>query len=189
LRIYTGTGDKGKTSLIGGERVSKGDPRVGAYGEVDELSAFLGCLATTLPAPLQSVAAEIDDIQSNLFIIGAYLATSPAARGEESLPPFPDSAAADLETAIDRMTAEMPPLAGFILPGGHFAAALAHVARCVCRRAERGLVRCKDAEGEAEIPFPQAAFVYINRLSDWLFVFARYVNHITGETDRLWKTE
>jgi cob(I)alamin adenosyltransferase len=175
MKIYTRTGDHGETSLFGGTRVRKDVARIEAYGTIDELSSFLGVArATGLP---QSVDQIIEGVQSDLFEIGAHLASPGTSR-------FPGPGAertAALEQAIDAMEAELPPLTSFILPGGVSAAATLHVARTVCRRAERRVVTIDDLS-EATV----SSVAFLNRLSDYLFVAARFVNHLAGGAEVTW---
>lgn len=179
-RIYTKTGDAGQTALGDGSRVGKDHPRVAAYGSVDELNAVVGLLLTCAPAESEL----LQTIQNDLFDVGADLC----------LPPMPDEApdsrlrikaeqSQRLEAAIDRLNADLSPLKSFILPGGTPAAAWCHLARTVCRRAERDVVALSRVEGEtvnAEV------IVYLNRLSDLLFVLARAYNN-NGASDILWQ--
>jgi cob(I)alamin adenosyltransferase len=185
MKIYTGTGDSGKTGLFSGERISKGDSRIEAYGDVDELNSVLGALGAVLPDAADDARAELEKIQSTLFRIGARLATASDSPSVSVLPEVTPDDAAFLETAIDRMEDRLPPLGGFILPGGCMASAWAHVARSVCRRAERHVVRL--AEGQDAPVSLKAIVVYLNRLSDYLFVLARHLNHLQGEPDHLWE--
>jgi cob(I)alamin adenosyltransferase len=185
MKVYTGTGDRGKTSLFSGERVAKADARIDAYGDVDELSAVIGAVVAALPGEANTLAADLQAIQSDLFELGAWLATTPASGAAGQLPPFDAGRAAGLETAMDAMDAELPELKAFILSGGHPAAALAHVARTVCRRTERHVLRLTAAEGEAAVP--ASVLVYLNRLSDYLFVCARFCNHLCGVADIPWQ--
>jgi cob(I)alamin adenosyltransferase len=180
-RIYTKTGDQGETSLGDGTRVVKDHPRVAAYGDVDELNAVLGLLRASLPANGgEEEAALLRDIQNDLFDVGADLCVPLSA------PPTEDARlrvraeqAVRLERAIDRFNAELAPLTSFILPGGSLAAAWCHLARTVCRRAERSVV----ALGRREPLNPQIV-IYLNRLSDLLFVLARVFNR--GGQEVLW---
>jgi cob(I)alamin adenosyltransferase len=188
MKIYTGSGDRGKTSLFSGERVAKDDARLAAYGDLDELSSVIGALGASLPPACADLRQELEDIQSDLFPIGAWLATTPGAPAAASLPPLDPEGAAILERCIDRFDAGLPPLAGFILPGGHAAAAWAHIARTVCRRTERSVVRVAAGVTEAAAAEQmQRAGVYLNRLSDYFFILARHINRIQGIGDRLWK--
>jgi cob(I)alamin adenosyltransferase len=193
MRIYTKAGDRGKTGLFSGERVSKAHVRVDAYGDVDELNSVLGALISSLsgadPAAIPAeLPGELRDIQSQLFRLGAALATTPDSPVLRELPPLDPAAVTALESAMERMDRELPPLSGFVLPGGHPNACWAHVARTVCRRAERRVVavlECPDAgtaEGRTAL-----AVRYLNRLSDYLFVLARYCNHRHGVPEPLWQ--
>lgn len=185
MKIYTGTGDRGKTGLFSGERLPKSDDRIEAYGDVDELNSVLGVLAATLPAKTETTGDELVVIQSHLFHVGAWLATTSDSSRTEALTPVDDSMWRFLESAIDRMETMLPPLSAFVIPGGHEAAAMAHVARTVCRRAERRAVRL--AQGDPHPELLSGTLIYLNRLSDYLFVLARYFNHVTGHGDQLWE--
>ena len=178
-RIYTRAGDQGETGLVDGTRVPKNDPRVAAYGEVDELNAFLGLVRARKPDA--DIDALLEQIQRDLFALGARLAdprgTTTSGPGKAEL------GAADvtrLEKAIDRLETELPPLRRFILPGGSETGAVLHLARTVCRRAERRTVSLGDA------PAGPLAIVYLNRLSDLLFVMARAVNRRAGAAETEW---
>lgn len=188
MKIYTGTGDKGKTSLFSGERVSKSDARIDAYGDLDELNSILGALVSHLVAEKELVS-ELQQIQSDLFRASAWLATRPDSVAIESLEEISKEQIVFLEKNIDRIEKELPVLKGFILPGGHITAAWAHVARTVCRRCERKVVPLinKALKSKAGQQY-QNMFVLLNRLSDYLFVLARYCNHLHGVSDKLWKT-
>ncbi|MBI4263209.1 MAG: cob(I)yrinic acid a,c-diamide adenosyltransferase [Acidobacteria bacterium] len=170
MKIYTKTGDAGETSLFDNTRVSKADPRVDAYGEVDELNACLGAArAASLHADLASV---VESIQRDLFALGARLA-DPSSRIADRVEKAAVTSAdvERLEQTIDRLEAELPPLRRFILPGGSPAGALLHLARTVCRRAERRVIGLGPGAVEPML------LVYLNRLSDLLFVMARAANH------------
>jgi len=170
LKIYTRTGDAGQTSLFGGARVPKNDARIEAYGTVDELSSFVGLARASWPgSPIDHHFAQI---QSDLFAVGAHLASPGTSRFAGVDPEH----VAELERAIDSMDGELEPLRNFILPGGSATAAHLHVARAVCRRAERLVVALHDS-----------SVVYLNRLSDFLFVAARYANKQLGVADVPWK--
>ncbi len=188
MKIYTGTGDHGQTSLFSGERVPKNHGRVQAYGAVDELNSILGALAAALPAQTSGLCNQVQQVQSELFQVGAWLATTsraPVANRLESL----TGATQRLEGAIDQMQAELDPLHDFILPGGHPTAAWSHVARSVCRRVERrvaGLLQDAPAN-EAPLEDLQQVLIYLNRLSDYLFVLARTLNKAAGLADTVWK--
>lgn len=176
MKIYTRTGDLGQTSLFGGARVAKNDPRIEAYGTVDELSSFLGLArASSLP---QEVDAMLDDVQRDLFEVGAHLASPGTSRfaGVDA------SRIEALELAIDTMERELTQLQNFILPGGTTGAAQLHVARTVCRRAERCVVALQDDSAPT-----RSTIVYLNRLSDYLFVAARFVNHRAGCPETAWR--
>jgi cob(I)alamin adenosyltransferase len=178
-RIYTKTGDRGETALGDGSRVAKDHPRVAAYGAVDELNAVLGLLVASGPP---SEADLLRGIQNDLFDVGADLCVP--ATAEETpgarLRVRPEQTAR-LEQAIDRLNATLSPLSSFVLPGGTAAAAWAHLARTVCRRAERDVVALARAE-----PVNPEVIVYLNRLSDLLFVLARVYNN-NGRDDVLWQ--
>ena len=187
MKIYTGTGDKGKTSLFSGERISKADAQIDAYGDLDELNSILGALAAHLSAGEKRVA-ELQQIQSDLLQAGSWLATRPDSGAIDSLREIAADQIRFLEKAIDRYEKELPGLNAFILPGGHISAAWAHVARAVCRRCERKAVSltARSIKPKAAEPY-QRVLVYLNRLSDYLFVMARYCNHIHGVADKPWK--
>src|SRR5690606_30288722 len=163
----------------GGARVSKDDPRVEAYGTVDELNAFLGLARTQgLSGDMDSVLA---DVQSDLFQLGAELAMAPGQEAKLATTPIDELSVTRLEDAIDRSEAELPALTSFVLPGGTGGAAALHVARTVCRRAERLLIRLSRAESQRPV-----AVIYLNRLSDLLFSYARLVNHRAQVPDVPW---
>jgi cob(I)alamin adenosyltransferase len=188
MKIYTGSGDRGKTSLFSGERVAKDNQRVEAYGELDELNSTIGALIAALPSQAEEVRLELAKIQADLFHIGAWVATSPGAAAADSLPPIDPDLATCLEGSIDRMDATLAPLTGFILPGGSPSAAWAHIARTVCRRAERRVVRLSADINDVEAAEQaRRAVVSLNRLSDYFFVLARYLNRIQAIEDVLWK--
>jgi cob(I)alamin adenosyltransferase len=187
MKIYTGTGDRGKTSLFSGERVSKSDRQVAAYGDVDELSSLLGVLAAGVEGHPDLVAA-LREIQSDLFYIGAWLATTPGSSSAAELLEITPEKIHGLEKAIDAMEADLDPLTEFILPGGHLTSALAHTARAVCRRAERRVVAVIDAFADSGATSGcDRGLMYLNRLSDYLFVFARHCNRIAGVADIPWR--
>ncbi len=186
MTLYTRTGDKGDTGLFGGGRVPKSHPRVTAYGEVDELNSTLGLARSALredPA-LGSVDAGLARVQAECFIIGALLAT-PADRIDKLGTPFKDGLPADssirLEKEIDAWEKNLPALKTFILPGGGRAGAALHLARAVSRRAERSVVELAAAD-----TVPDGVIVYMNRLSSWLFIAARFVNKETGHAETPW---
>jgi cob(I)alamin adenosyltransferase len=179
-RIYTKTGDDGETGLFGGGRVSKSHPRVEAYGAVDELNAVLGWACTA--GLTESTGAALREVQADLFAIGAHLATPVLERrSAPKLPPLPHDRIAVLESWIDTAESELPALRSFILPGGSDAGAALHVARTVCRRAERRTVQLALTD-----TVPTVIIVYLNRLSDLLFVLARLENQRAGVTEAPW---
>jgi cob(I)alamin adenosyltransferase len=180
MKIYTKTGDQGDTGLFGGPRVPKDSLRIETFGNVDELNSVLGLArAEGLPAYVDPL---MEQIQNELFSLGAELATpDPAAHGTALIGP---RQIAVLEQAIDRFEATLPPLTQFILPGGTKAAAQLHLARTVCRRAERRLVSLARESSE---PIGPDLLVYLNRLGDLLFVLARAVNAATGSPDIAWR--
>jgi cob(I)alamin adenosyltransferase len=187
MKIYTGSGDRGKTSLFSGERVSKADLRVEAYGDVDELNSFLGGLVAALPPAEVELAEEIEQIQSVLLHIGARLAVKPGSPVSAELKEITQEHSKGLERAIDRIDEGLPTLKDFILPGGHISAAWAHLARAVCRRAERHVVNLSTIQTEiGDTEQLINVIVYLNRLSDYLFVVARLCNKIHGLSDTLW---
>lgn len=180
MKIYTRTGDDGETGLFGGPRVRKDVPRIEAYGTVDELNAVLGLVLTAeLPADVSGVIARV---QHELFDLGAQLATPDPARHNTDL--VAPAKIAALEADIDRFEATLAPLRNFILPGGARGAALLHLARTVSRRAERRLVTLVHTPGETIAP---EALVYLNRLSDLLFVLARVTNAAAAIPDIPWQ--
>ncbi len=211
MKIYTRSGDRGRTSLFSGERVSKDSERIEAYGDVDELNSSLGVLAALISRradPSDEIAAlqaDLLQIQEDLFVASGWLATRPGSPAGATLTPFSEERTARLETVIDRYEARLEPLTRFLFPGGDLAAAWCHMARCICRRAERSAVHLRaqerDAEASAGTEAPKAEdpaageaalaheriLAYLNRLSDFLFVLARTCNRIAGETDRLWQ--
>jgi cob(I)alamin adenosyltransferase len=179
MKIYTKTGDKGETGLFGGERVKKSHARVDAYGEVDELNSVIGLVRSEpIDAALDALFARV---QANLFNVGAELATPAGSKVELGIDLIGEADVLELELAIDRAESELLPLKTFVLPGGCRAAALLHLGRTVCRRAERRLVALSDDE-----PVRGECIRYLNRLSDALFVLARLANHRAGVADVPW---
>jgi len=181
MKIYTKTGDSGETSLFGGGRVPKSHPRVRAYGDVDELSSALGVVRATEPRDLEDRLLE--SVQRNLFAIGGHLATPNPEKVALALAKadLSHDQVDELEATIDRATEELPPLTAFILPAGTPKAAALHLARTICRRAERSVVQLSQ-----ESPVPELFLEYLNRLSDALFVLARLANHRAGLGDTTW---
>ncbi len=187
MKIYTGTGDRGTTSLFSGERVPKSHDRLKAYGDLDELSSFLGLLAARLPREEKEMVDQLQRIQGDLLRMGAWLATTPDSQSACVLTEMTDAPRRCVERSIDAMQERLQPLTQFILPGGHETAGLAHVARTVCRRAERDVVAMYSAMSEEErTPQVEEFLVYLNRLSDYLFVLARFCNVMHGVGDVLW---
>jgi cob(I)alamin adenosyltransferase len=181
LKIYTKTGDKGKTSLIGGTKVLKSDLRIEAYGTVDELNSFTGlCLDHLKSANIQNVLTEIQD---RLFTIGSSLACDPEKETKMKIPDLHETDVELLEKEIDLMNETLPPMKSFILPGGHIIVSTLHIARCVCRRAERCCVKMIKKEMEV----PELIIKYLNRLSDYLFVLARFAANRLQVEEIPWK--
>lgn len=184
MTLYTRTGDKGDTGLFGGGRVPKSHPRVAAYGSVDELNSQLGAARAALPAGHAALDAALERVQGECFVVGALLATPADKLGKLGAPfdqGLPSGATARLEVEIDAWEAELAPLKTFILPGGAAAGAALHVARAVARRAEREVV-----ELAASDAVPEGVVVYLNRLSSWLFVSARWINKKQGKAETPW---
>jgi cob(I)alamin adenosyltransferase len=181
MKIYTKTGDQGSTGLFGGGRVPKDDVRVEAYGDVDELNAVLGMARSIEPMP--RIDEVLVPIQRDLFAIGALLATPDRDKMALHLQKarIDEGRIAELEHAIDQGEAELEPLTAFIIPGGTPKAAALHVARTVCRRAERHVVRLQH-----EVELPALAVIYLNRLSDLLFTLARVANRRAGAGEVTW---
>lgn len=180
FRIYTKTGDQGETALFGGRRVPKSDLRVDAYGTVDELNSFIGLLRDSVEN--QHIREVLTHTQNRLFTLGAHLASDPAKH-----PPTPDLLPSDielLEKEMDGMDEHLPPLKNFILPGGHTTVSTCHVCRTVCRRAERLTVALVQS-GE---PLEDLVLKYLNRLSDYFFVLARFLAKELGVEEVVWKT-
>ena len=184
-RVYTKGGDKGETSLIGGERVSKADPRLDCYGTIDELNAAIGLLIESLAASAAGphLTPILRRVQNELFNLGCELAT-PDAERRAKLPRIEQRHVDGLERDIDAVNDDLPALTSFVLPGGGWASAYAHLARTVCRRAERlvvGLGEAEDIGGELPVQ-------YLNRLSDALFVWGRWCALKDGKSEPLWDT-
>jgi cob(I)alamin adenosyltransferase len=180
MKIYTRTGDEGETSLFAGGRVSKGDLRLHTYGTVDELNTILGLVAANALDP--TVRDSVLRVQSELFTVGADLAT-PLDAEAKWIVRVASEAITQLEHDIDQWEEELPALKNFILPGGCIAGAFLHQARTVCRRAERWLVMLQKQED-----INPETLRYLNRLSDWLFVAARVVNHRAGQPEQTWQS-
>jgi cob(I)alamin adenosyltransferase len=183
MKIYTKTGDKGDTGLFGGGRVPKDHPRVEAYGDVDELNAVLGWARSVEMMP--RIDEVLAPIQRDLFSLGALLATPQPEKVKQQLEKarLDDKRIAELERAIDEGEAELEPLQAFILPGGTHKSAALHVARTVCRRAERRVIALRE---HPDITVPPIVVIYLNRLSDLLFVLARVANRRAGAAEVQW---
>lgn len=166
MKVYTKTGDKGKTSLFGGKRVFKNDLQIESYGNLDELNSWMGMLRDSTSS--EEEKEFIIEIQENLFTIGSYLAADPGKKEKLKLPPLSENWILKLENSMDEMDENLEPMQFFILPGGHVSVSNCHIARTVCRRAERSIVALKSED--LDIDFSKR---YVNRLSDYLFVLSR----------------
>jgi cob(I)alamin adenosyltransferase len=180
-KIYTKTGDEGATTLIGGTRVPKSDLRIETYGTVDELNSWLGLVNDQLNLP--EFKNELKDIQDRLFTIGSSLACDAGKEPKMKLPDLHLSDIHLLEVKIDEMTAQLPPIKTFLLPGGHVVVSSLHITRCVCRRAERLTV----AMQQHQLFVDPKIIQYLNRLSDYLFTLARYAAEKLGVPEVPWK--
>ena len=178
MKIYTKTGDKGTTGLWGGARVSKDSPRIASYGDVDELNALLGVAGAETRH--ESIKKTLSDIQVALFILGSQLASP---RPDPKLPVITSAHIDGLERQIDVITESLPPMKNFILPGGSKSSAYLHLARTVCRRAERSCVHLASLPNEE---VDRWGMIYLNRLSDFLFILARLANQLEGVDDIPW---
>jgi cob(I)alamin adenosyltransferase len=185
-KVYTRGGDKGQTSLVSGNRVSKGADRIHLYGEVDELNSHLGLIASELNKEEKLIEDinYIENLQSRLFDLGSNLACEKENAQKYKLPTVSPEFIETMESKIDTMDGVLIPLKNFILPGGHTASAQLHIARTICRRIERNLVKFSE-ENPDELP--ENCIQFINRLSDFLFVMARYVNHKMDRNEILWR--
>ena len=181
MKIYTKTGDKGTTSLIGGTKVSKSHIRIETYGTVDELNSFIGLCSDYITD--ENSHTTLKEIQDRLFTIGSSLACDAEKEPMFKLPDLIETDITFLEDEIDKMNELLPPMKFFVLPGGHLAVSNLHVARCVCRRAERLCVSMQ----ENELFIDPIVIKYINRLSDYLFVLARYIGKINNVIEIPWK--
>lgn len=197
MKIYTRTGDKGETGLYGGKRVSKADLRVEAYGTVDELSAAIGVVSAAMQKSnsknqndKSKIKNELRKVQSDLFEVAAVLATPRDTRvikGQKihkELPHYLQERVEEMEHTIDTLTEKLPPLQAFILSGGGRAGSSLHQARTICRRAERRIIQLSNTEY-----VPSEIIMYMNRLSDFLFTMARFVNHKEEHKEIVWKSE
>ena len=181
FKIYTKTGDKGSTSLIGGARVLKSHIRIESYGTVDELNSYLGMVADMCNE--EPIREQLREIQDRLFTIGSALATNPDKEVKMKLPDLHESDVEWLEHCIDEMNEVLPEMRSFILPGGNLASSTCHVARCICRRAER---ICVGMQEQDEL-IPPLVIQYLNRLSDHLFTLSRYISHINNAEEVPWR--
>ncbi len=179
MKIYTKTGDKGQTSLIGGTRVPKHHIRIEAYGTVDELNSWVGLLRDTVND--DSVKTLLTEIQDRLFTIGSLLASDPE-KSKMKLPELHDDDVTRLEKEIDAIDQVVPPMKSFVLPGGHPIVSHCHITRCICRRAERHTIHLSEGHPVADI-----IVQYLNRLSDYLFMLARKLSHDLGAEEIPWK--
>ncbi len=181
LKIYTKTGDKGSTSLIGGTKVPKSHLRIEAYGTIDELNSYIGLVSdqqVNIESPI-----VLREIQDRLFTIGSSLACDPKKETKLKIPDLTETDVTFLEAEIDKMNVVLAPMKSFIIPGGHVSISTTHVARCVCRRAERICVNMQEQQMEIE----PLIIKYLNRLSDFLFVLARYTAHRLSVKEIPWK--
>jgi len=181
MKIYTKTGDKGTTSLIGGTKVFKSHLRIEAYGTVDELNSYIGLCKDLLSD--ESSKSVLQEIQDRLFTIGSALACDPEKETKMKIPDLKESDITLLEKEIDKMDSELPSMKSFILPGGHPTISHIHIARCICRRAERYCVRLETEKNEVE----SIIIKYLNRLSDYLFILARYASLLLNVQEIPWK--
>lgn len=180
-KIYTKTGDKGTTSLLGGTKVPKNDIRIETYGTVDELNSWIGLIIDLIS--MNELTEVLREIQDRLFTIGSSLATDAAKEPKMKLPDLKESDIEFLEKGIDKMTSQLLPMKSFILPGGHVTVSNIHITRCVCRRAERLSVNML----QHDLFVDEKVIKYLNRLSDYLFTLARYVSHKLNAPEIAWK--
>ncbi len=179
MKIYTKKGDNGSTQLIGGTRIKKNNERIDSYGTVDELNSYIGLLRDNISN--NDIKKELILIQDRLFTIGALLASDPDKKGM-NLPLIKEENITFLENSIDKMNEELPKMTHFILPGGHNTVSFCHIARCVCRRAERLTVGLNQKTLQRDI-----IIKYLNRLSDYLFVLSRFTSNELNAEEILWK--
>ena len=179
MKVYTKTGDKGETSLIGGRRLSKAHPRIDTYGLIDELNAYVGLVRdqTTLKERKEFLIA----IQNKLFTVGSLLASDPEKKMASKIPQLETLDIEKLELAIDAMDTELPAMRFFVLPGGHTSVSFCHLARVICRKAERACIALRENE-----PIPDLIVQYLNRLSDYLFVLSRMMTQELGAEEIPW---
>ena len=181
LKIYTKTGDAGKTSLIGGTKISKSNIRIETYGTIDELNSYLGLVSDNCNDDHSKNILK--EIQDRLFTIGSSLACDPDKETKLKIPDLKETDVEFLEKEIDAMNETLPEMKFFILPGGHVAVSATHIARCVCRRAERWCVNMQ----EQNLFVDPLVIKYLNRLSDYLFVLARYTGYLLQIAETVWK--
>ena len=179
-KIYTKKGDQGKTSLIGGTKVSKSHLRIDSYGTIDELNSFIGLLSDFMPPA--SDRKYLKEVQDRLFTIGSALAVDPEKEPRLKIPDLQPEDVRSLEHQMDEMNNDLPALKSFLLPGGHPAVSMAHICRCICRRAERICVSLQESEGTVEPLIIQ----YLNRLSDYFFILARYNAKLLSVEEIMW---
>ena len=180
FRIYTKTGDDGTSGLVGGSRVKKSDLRLEAYGTVDELNSWIGMILTGITE--NETLELLTEVQNTLFVAGSLLATDEKGEKITENLKIEEARIKRLEEAIDRYEINLPAIRNFILPGGNFTSAACHIARTVCRRSERAIVRLNET-----VSTDPVILKYINRLSDYLFVLARKVNHDSGTGEKFWE--
>jgi cob(I)alamin adenosyltransferase len=183
-KVYTRTGDQGKTSLIGGTRVSKAHLRLETYGTVDELNSVIGVVIASLPGSARELQMFLQRVQSDLFDLGSHLACEDVEL-RKKLPLIHEEHIEELESLMDDYSSTLPALKNFVLPGGSLAAAHAHIARTVCRRAERYCVALSESATDG-VHVEPLIIRYLNRLSDYLFVLSRKLNHESGQAEVLW---
>ena len=183
-RVYTGTGDKGQTSLVGGQRVSKADERIDLYGQVDELNSWIGVVRSYIDESQHKEYEFLSVIQNHLFTIGSIFASEQADRVKYKLPALNENDLNEIEQQIDDIDARLEPLKNFILPTGTNVASYIHICRTVARRVERSLVSFMEAHPD---DIPSVIESYINRLSDYFFVLGRYENKLNNVSEEIWK--
>ena len=181
MKIYTKAGDLGSTSLIGGTRVPKSHIRIESYGTVDELNSFIGLLSDLLTQ--EEIKTVLKEVQDRLFTVGSSLACDPDKEPALKIPDLKEEDIAYLESLMDKMNEVLEPMKSFILPGGHQAISTAHIARCVCRRAERWCVNLQ----EEDLFVETLVIKYLNRLSDYLFQLGRYIGHLLQVPEKPWR--
>ena len=184
--IYTKSGDKGKTSLVGGKRVSKSDISLALYGEVDELNSWVGVLLSEMEGKdyIKNQVSSLKKVQSSLFSLGSNFACEPEKRSSFKLPQLVEADVVKIEHEINEMDNDLKELKNFILPGGSRLSSFLHVSRTVCRRVERILITYSEKDNNF---VPDFSIEFINRLSDYFFVFSRWVNFKEGREEELWK--